>query len=445
MGKTRHSQEDAEQLFLLHGYTLIDTYVNTKKKMCCVDTNGYQYLSTYDLMLRGRNPLKFHVSNPYSINNINKYFELNNYTLTLLDKNYVSNLAAMHFRCECGKVFESKWDYILQGKRYCNDCAKFKKNITRKDFTSDIIKLFQEKNYTLITNCINSSDEYFEYVCNKHRDKGIQKSTYNRMTSHHSFCRFCAIEARLGHRTRTDEKIKELVENKGFIYVDNYYRKTVKSDNLMVGFICPNHANKGVQYKSYTNFTKSKGKCKYCRGYNRSKDEVQAILDKMHGTITVLQYKDFNTPVLVKCNKCGYEWSTSCNSLMSGRQCPRRHKSYFSIMVSKILDKWGYNYSIEYTFPECKDRLTLPFDFYLMDFNILIEADGEGHYIPIRFGSISKEKAQEGLEKTQMHDMIKTEYCRNNGIHLIRIPYWEQDNLEYFLWDELAKFGAIEK
>ena len=35
-------------------------------------------------------------------------------------------------------------------------------------------------------------------------------------------------------------------------------------------------------------------------------------------------------------------------------------------------------------------------------------------------------------------DKIKTEYCKNNNIKLLRIPYWESDSvytLEKYLWN----------
>jgi hypothetical protein len=58
---------------------------------------------------------------------------------------------------------------------------------------------------------------------------------------------------------------------------------------------------------------------------------------------------------------------------------------------------------------------------------------------------MTEEEAKINLLKVQKHDNIKTIYCKNNNIPLIRIPYWERDNMEYFLWDELVKFGVIEE
>jgi len=41
------------------------------------------------------------------------------------------------------------------------------------------------------------------------------------------------------------------------------------------------------------------------------------------------------------------------------------------------------------------------------------------------------------LEETQMKDRIKTKYCENNHIQLIRIPYTEKNNIEKILIENL--------
>ena len=73
----------------------------------------------------------------------------------------------------------------------------------------------------------------------------------------------------------------------------------------------------------------------------------------------------------------------------------------------------------------------------------LIEYDGEGHYQPIRRGSMTEIQALDQLELVKKHDSIKNSFCKNNNIKLLRIPYWEQDNLEYFLFDNFVKMNII--
>jgi hypothetical protein len=60
----------------------------------------------------------------------------------------------------------------------------------------------------------------------------------------------------------------------------------------------------------------------------------------------------------------------------------------------------------------------LSFDFYLPNERICIEYNGQQHYKSCDiFGG------EEGFEKQQIRDNIKRQYCKDNGIKLIEIPY----------------------
>ena len=65
--------------------------------------------------------------------------------------------------------------------------------------------------------------------------------------------------------------------------------------------------------------------------------------------------------------------------------------------------------------------------------NIAIEFDGEDHYMPIDRASKGKEWAEEQFQLRKIKDNIKTQYCEDNNIKLIRIPYWEFNNIETIL------------
>ena len=65
----------------------------------------------------------------------------------------------------------------------------------------------------------------------------------------------------------------------------------------------------------------------------------------------------------------------------------------------------------------------LRFDFFLPEYNTLIEYQGEQHYrsVPL-FGG------DEGYKRRQENDRIKRDYCKSNNIKLIEIPYTYSDN-----------------
>lgn len=68
-----------------------------------------------------------------------------------------------------------------------------------------------------------------------------------------------------------------------------------------------------------------------------------------------------------------------------------------------ILDRYKINYEQEKTFKTCiSDKgYLLPFDFYLPNYNILIEYDGEQHY------KICFNNTEEKLLEQQKRDKIK--------------------------------------
>lgn len=66
------------------------------------------------------------------------------------------------------------------------------------------------------------------------------------------------------------------------------------------------------------------------------------------------------------------------------------------------------------------------------DYNIAIEYDGKQHFEDVYFGG--KEST---LDYVKSNDKIKTEYCKNNNIKLIRIPYTELKNINTILEQEI--------
>jgi len=64
------------------------------------------------------------------------------------------------------------------------------------------------------------------------------------------------------------------------------------------------------------------------------------------------------------------------------------------------------------------------FDFYV-DNKYIIEYDGETHYKYNLHGWHN----QEQLKAQQERDMIKNQWCKENNIPLIRIPYTHYENL----------------
>jgi len=79
-----------------------------------------------------------------------------------------------------------------------------------------------------------------------------------------------------------------------------------------------------------------------------------------------------------------------------------------------------------------KNNNKLPFDFYLNDYNICIEYDGQHH-----FQIVSKYGGEDFFKKVQDHDVIKTKWCLENNIKLIRMPYKKKNKIFKILSTEI--------
>ena len=58
-------------------------------------------------------------------------------------------------------------------------------------------------------------------------------------------------------------------------------------------------------------------------------------------------------------------------------------------------------------------------DFYLPDYNMAIECQGEQHFEPVFYRWKTKEKPLEAFEKQLMRDKIKYECCLKNGVKIL--------------------------
>lgn len=134
---------------------------------------------------------------------------------------------------------------------------------------------------------------------------------------------------------------------------------------------------------------------------------------------------------LCKCD-CGSFIITQAKYLKSGHTCSCGCiRSIGESIIQNILQNNNISFIKEYVFKDLAGETSHPyrFDFFLPDFNRLIEFDGKQHYSDTTWGS---------LDQSQQRDKIKNEYALKNNIPLVRIPYWERDNitLEMLLGDK---------
>jgi DNA-directed RNA polymerase subunit RPC12/RpoP len=137
------------------------------------------------------------------------------------------------------------------------------------------------------------------------------------------------------------------------------------------------------------------------------------------------------------CEKCGNEFEKILNDLNQkdiGVVCKDCKGSQLEQSTKKVLDKYNIKYKREYSYDDLFGigKQPLRFDFYLLDYNLLIECQGQQH--------VKRAKGwqtEESFKRQQIYDKRKKDYCKKNNIKLLEIWYYEIDNIEDILINEL--------
>jgi len=212
---------------------------------------------------------------------------------------------------------------------------------------------------------------------------------------------------------------KTFIEKSKKIHKNKYDYSLVKfnKSNIKIEIICPEH---GIFKQTPNNHLCGFG-CPSCAGNKKltTKDFIKKS-KKIHGNrydYSLVEYKNANTKVKIICKKHGIFKQTPYKHLKN-QGCPNCKNSKGETLIRNYLENKKILFEQEKIFKNCKNKQFLPFDFYLPEYNICIEYDGIQHFKPIEiWGGVKS------LKENQKRDKIKTDYCKENNIYLIRIKY----------------------
>lgn len=134
-----------------------------------------------------------------------------------------------------------------------------------------------------------------------------------------------------------------------------------------------------------------------------------------------------------KCLNCGGFKDVSASLLNSGstKSCGCISSSYGELKIKEILQEHNVYFIEQYGFNNCKSNKNykMRFDFAIFknqNLHCLIEFQGIQHYKDIQIRG-----SKESLEERQERDNIKRQYCKENNIKLIEIPYTDKEELSW--------------
>jgi very-short-patch-repair endonuclease len=297
----------------------------------------------------------------------------------------------------------------------CRQCANEQFSIDRRSNKNIFIKKSNavhdnKYDYSLVE-YINNETKII-IICNKHGEFKQRPIDHYRGNG----CPMCS-----GNKIKTtDDFIKKakLIHGNKFDYsLANYVNKRTK-----IKIICPKH---GV-FEQTPNNHYGCDACDLCRIEN-SRTTLDDFISKcklIHNNkydYSLVKYINSNTKIKIMCPVHGIFEQQPSNHLNLKNGCPFCKESVGEKIIEKCLKFKQISFTKNKKFYNCKNKRCLPFDFYLPDHNICIEHDGVQHFKSINFFGGDK-----SLKSQQKRDKIKTEYCLNNNILLIRIAY-DQD------------------
>lgn len=163
-----------------------------------------------------------------------------------------------------------------------------------------------------------------------------------------------------------------------------------------------------------------------------AKNRYKDLTGQKFGLLTALEKINLDKPGIwwrCKCDCGNDQFITTAHHLKSGntKSCGCL-KSVGEYNIINALIKNNITFIREYSFKDFKynDSQGVPrFDFFLPKLNRIIEYDGAQHYKEC--GDLWENNCP--LEIRQKRDQEKNQYCKEHNILLVRIPYWERDNI----------------
>ena len=92
-----------------------------------------------------------------------------------------------------------------------------------------------------------------------------------------------------------------------------------------------------------------------------------------------VKYVNAISKVEIICDKHG-TFNQTPNNHLSGKGCPICRMSHGETQIRNYLSDRNIDFEIQFRFKDCRNKLPLPFDFYLPKHNLCIEYDGEQHF-----------------------------------------------------------------
>lgn len=335
----------------------------------------------------------------------------------------------LSFKCSiCKKEFYQSFNSFKSSKKYrCNKCSAESAGKIQAHTYEEVKKYIEVDSGS---GCKLISSNYVKY----HDKLKLQCScgnVFERALSEFKGRKLYKCPECTGAKIKFKyEDIKNDLLSHNIILLEDVYKSNMT--NMKIKYSCG-----FIAYRNYENIRKSNYVCPHCnkKGYGRNTEVIRRELQEItNGEYSLLsEYRTMNDKIKIIHNNCGNIYEvTPHNFIDGGNRCPFCNITKGERKILDILENNKLNYIYQYEFDDLLSNKGFPlkFDFAVFINNevILIEYDGEFHYMEVYEGH--------DFEGQKERDELKNQYCKKNNLRLIRIPYWEFDNINEILIKE---------
>jgi len=373
----------------------------------------------------------------------------NKYILLTTEKDFKENYSTSQkykLNLQCKKC-NQKFKRTIFDLKHSISCpwgcySKRTLKISFKQFLTKFIQKKLNKKFWILfdenwwnKNYKNSSTKNLKLKCKKCKKEFFK--SYQNLIIDNSGCPYCARKNRNQNRKLTyNEFLKRAREKHNLeLYIlpsENWFNENYTSQlKTYLNIYCVNC--KKYFKKSVNEFLKGSG-CS-CQGKIKkySQNDIIKKLKQIFPEYdySKVNYKNTLEKIEVICPIHGSFFKRPNDMIIQKQGCPKCSESKGEREIRLWLEKnnieYIYQYKIKY-----KDR-NFFFDFYIPKLNLAIEYDGIFHF------ESPSEIFENEVQKQKKRDELKNQYCQENNINLLRIPYWDFKKIDEILEQALKK------
>ena len=334
---------------------------------------------------------------------------------------YVNKKTKVIITCPIHGDFEQLAQNHMGGSG-CPKCRHDQDRMTLEEFISKAKEVHGDKYDYGKVNYVNYGTKVI-ITCKKHGD-------FEQSPRRHIFGNGCPICKKEKISKKNQMTYEVFIEKAKIVHGDNYsYDKNIlenRDENKKLTIKCNKCGN--VFKQTLANHLSGQ-QCPFCYGTHlkTNKEFIEDAI-KVHGDrydYSKVEYLGNKKHIIIICPIHG-EFKQTPNDHLRGKGCPHCKQSHIESFITKLFNENNINYIKQKRF-KWLGRQSL--DFYLPDYSIAIECQGEQHFLPIEaFGG------ENGLKRRKELDYNKLKLCNENNVKLLYFAFKQYD--ENIITDE---------